>query len=105
MSTPVPPTPRWPAPQEDVPVDLRRGRHRDRILRALDFAVSARVKWLATVHGGGRRTRRIDEYRSRLLVADRTTVARDKDVVSVTLRAPDGSNLPQWHPGAHLDLE
>ncbi|MCX8564422.1 PDR/VanB family oxidoreductase [Mycolicibacterium mucogenicum] len=70
----------------------------------MDFAVSARVKWLATVHGGGRRTRRIDEYRSRLLVADRTTVARDKDVVSVTLRAPDGSNLPQWHPGAHLDL-
>ncbi|MFC9894519.1 PDR/VanB family oxidoreductase [Nocardia sp. NPDC127579] len=26
------------------------------------------------------------------------------DVVSVTLAAADGARLPEWHPGAHLDL-
>lgn len=26
------------------------------------------------------------------------------DVMGVTLSAPDGTELPEWHPGAHLDL-
>jgi len=39
-----------------------------------------------------------------LVVADRQVVARDENVVALTLAAADGSPLPSWHPGAHLDI-
>ncbi len=40
----------------------------------------------------------------RLTVIDRQVVARDENVVALTLAAADRSPLPRWHPGAHLDL-
>jgi ferredoxin-NADP reductase len=40
----------------------------------------------------------------RLRVADRRVVARDENVVALTLTSADGSRLPAWHPGAHLDI-
>lgn len=46
----------------------------------------------------------IDDGRLRLVVAGRRTVARDRNVVELTLAAADGRALPRWHPGAHLDL-
>ncbi len=39
-----------------------------------------------------------------LTVVDRKVVARDQNVVELTLAASDGSALPAWHPGAHLDI-
>ena len=39
-----------------------------------------------------------------LNVVDRQVVARDQDVVALTLAPVDGHRLPRWHPGAHLDL-
>ena len=39
-----------------------------------------------------------------LVVAGRTVVAHDQDVIALRLTAPDGQPLPQWHPGAHLDI-
>lgn len=39
-----------------------------------------------------------------LTVAARDVVARDQDVLAVTLTAADGGPLPRWFPGAHLDL-
>lgn len=39
-----------------------------------------------------------------LRVVDRRMVARDDDVVALTLAAADGGALPRWHPGAHIDL-
>lgn len=39
-----------------------------------------------------------------LTVAGRRVVAHDQDVIALTLVAADGSALPRWHPGAHLDL-
>ena len=39
-----------------------------------------------------------------LIVADRTVVALDENVVALTLASADGSSLPAWHPGAHLDI-
>ena len=39
-----------------------------------------------------------------LRVTDRRIVARDHNVVALTLAAPDGGALPAWHPGAHLDI-
>jgi ferredoxin-NADP reductase len=39
-----------------------------------------------------------------LTVTDRVMVARDENVVALTLTAAGGSPLPSWHPGAHLDI-
>jgi len=39
-----------------------------------------------------------------LTVVDRQVVARDENVVALTLAAADGTPLPQWHPGSHLDI-
>ncbi|MCV7370335.1 oxidoreductase [Mycolicibacterium duvalii] len=39
-----------------------------------------------------------------LTVTRRRIVARDQDVVELTLTATDGSALPEWYPGAHIDL-
>jgi ferredoxin-NADP reductase len=39
-----------------------------------------------------------------LKVVDRQVVAHDQNVVALTLAKPDYSELPAWHPGAHLDL-
>lgn len=39
-----------------------------------------------------------------LNVIDRQVVAHDENVVALTLASADDSELPSWHPGAHLDL-
>lgn len=39
-----------------------------------------------------------------LRVTERQMVARDENVVALTLAAADGAELPPWHPGAHLDI-
>lgn len=39
-----------------------------------------------------------------LTVVDRQVVARDENVVALTLAAADSSALPRWHPGSHLDI-
>jgi len=40
-----------------------------------------------------------------LVVAGRQVVAHDENVVALTLSAANGSALPGWHPGAHLDIQ
>lgn len=44
------------------------------------------------------------DRRLTLTVIDRQVVARDQNVVALTLAASGGSDLPPWHPGAHLDI-
>ncbi|MGE2835868.1 PDR/VanB family oxidoreductase [Mycobacterium sp. SMC-4] len=39
-----------------------------------------------------------------LTVTGRRVVARDQDVVELTLAAADGAPLPRWYPGSHLDI-
>ena len=39
-----------------------------------------------------------------LVVADRTVVAHDQDVIALRLTAPDGVEVPPWHPGSHIDV-
>lgn len=39
-----------------------------------------------------------------MLITDRRLIARDEDVVELTLAAPDGAKLRSWHAGAHIDL-
>lgn len=59
------------------------------------WAVTGRLRRPGPPRGGGP---------LRLTVLDRRPVARDGSVVAVTFAAADGSALPRWHPGAHLDL-
>ncbi|RAV09811.1 oxidoreductase [Mycolicibacterium sp. GF69] len=39
-----------------------------------------------------------------LRVADRQVVAQDENVVALTLASADGTPLPRWHPGSHIDI-
>lgn len=39
-----------------------------------------------------------------LRVVERRVVAHDQDVIALTLAADDGTALPRWYPGAHIDL-
>jgi len=48
------------------------------------------------------RARRSGVDRTMVRVAEKTRVA--EDVVTLTLTAPDGGRLPDWTPGAHVDL-
>lgn len=70
-----------------------------------DAAVSA-LSALWSAAGSRRRPRALRETAGAitLTVADRRTVARDQNVVALTLTAPDLAALPAWHPGAHLDI-
>ncbi|MFD6452935.1 PDR/VanB family oxidoreductase [Nocardia sp. NPDC060220] len=40
-----------------------------------------------------------------VVVTERHLVAQDENVVAVTFELPDGGQLPNWRPGAHLDIE
>ncbi|ADG99217.1 ferredoxin [Segniliparus rotundus DSM 44985] len=42
--------------------------------------------------------------RRKMLLIDRRIVAKDENVCQLTLAAPDGIKLGQWHAGAHIDL-
>ncbi|MGE0219019.1 PDR/VanB family oxidoreductase [Mycolicibacterium sp.] len=42
--------------------------------------------------------------RKTVRVAGRQIVARDADVVALTLTDPAAAALPRWHPGAHVDV-
>jgi ferredoxin-NADP reductase len=69
-------------------------------------AADAAITGLLAVSGAIRRiTPPADPDRTiALTVVDRRVVAHDQDVVALTLAAADGSGLPRWHAGAHLDI-
>lgn len=56
--------------------------------------------------GGDKALPELPQVRNRrtVRVADRRVVARDEDVVQLTLVDPDGATLARWHAGAHVDL-
>ncbi|MET7767485.1 PDR/VanB family oxidoreductase [Nocardia sp. NPDC005366] len=89
---------------ERGPADLFGRRGRDRAVLVLDAVASARLKWTTIVNrreiGPPERDRGLAR-----VVTGRRIEARDQDVVSLRLEAPDRRELPRWRPGAHLDLE
>ncbi|MGY1896141.1 PDR/VanB family oxidoreductase [Nocardia gipuzkoensis] len=87
-----------------LPADLFGKGDRDRAVRVLDAVASARLRWTTLVNRRDPRPR-VDDRRLALVVTERRIEARDQDVVSLRLAAPDGRVLPPWRPGAHLDLE
>lgn len=91
-------------PALPLPADLYGRRRRDRTLRVLDAVVSTRLNWTALTN---RRdpAPRVDDRRIPVMVTGRRMEARDDDVVSLRLAAPDRGELPRWRPGAHLDIE
>ncbi|SIR90549.1 PDR/VanB family oxidoreductase [Williamsia sterculiae] len=71
----------------------------DRMMRFLDCAVAGWVR--AAAHSRIRTVRSVD--RDLQLVVTRTELLAT-DVMDVTIQAPDSSQLPEWHEGAHIDL-
>ncbi|GGK62063.1 PDR/VanB family oxidoreductase [Nocardia camponoti] len=87
-----------------LPADLYGKHQHDPGIRFIDAVARSRLWWSGVVNRRNVRGR-VDNQRFEVVVADRITVARDQDVVALYLTAPDGSRLPRWRPGAHLDLE
>ncbi len=88
-------------PRSAPPSASGRTRH-DVLLSLTDASITA----LWAISGAIRRPV-IPAGRDRTLtlqVVDRQVVARDQNVVALTLAAPDARPLPPWHPGAHLDI-
>jgi ferredoxin-NADP reductase len=77
-------------------------RRRDPILGLADAAITG--LWAAA--GAVRRIAPPAErdHTLELTVVDRRIVARDQNVVALTLAANGGGPLPAWHAGAHLDI-
>jgi ferredoxin-NADP reductase len=74
----------------------------DVLLGLADAAVAA----LWAVSGTIRRVAAPADHDSSitLTVVERRVVAHDQDVVTLTLAGADGTPLPPWRPGAHLDI-
>ncbi|MGN2640623.1 PDR/VanB family oxidoreductase [Nocardia takedensis] len=89
---------------EHPPADLFGRQREDRAVRLLHAVATARLTWSTIVN---RRALEpiVDDRRLLLEVTDRRVEARDEDVLSLRLQAPDRAKLPRWRPGAHLDLE
>ncbi|MCW4353698.1 PDR/VanB family oxidoreductase [Hoyosella sp. YIM 151337] len=91
-------------PPGAVPRALSRART-DRVLSAFGFA--AETLWLRRVTASDYRAKRKAaplDHVLHLQLIGRTVVAHDEDVVQLTFAAPDGSPLPLWQPGCHLDV-
>ncbi|WP_255791717.1 PDR/VanB family oxidoreductase [Mycobacteroides abscessus] len=89
---------------KDVPPDLY-GKRKHELALSLMAAVAPRLPWFA---GLGARTFEPDKPTvpaRQLVVRDMALVARNDDVVSLHLGAPDNIPLPRWWPGAHVQLQ
>ncbi|MGV0793780.1 PDR/VanB family oxidoreductase [Mycolicibacterium sp. XJ1819] len=85
-----------------LPAHPLRAQRRDLLVGLAGVVIAG----MERVAGATRRVRLPAETdRTRVLrVVDRRLVARDEDVVALTLAAADGKPLPGWHPGAHIDV-
>ena len=89
----------------EPPPGLYRASRPDRLIRVAGMAVPHFLSAVMSL-GGDQELPDLPVAVNRMtvVVLDRRRVARDEDVVALTLAAPDGALLPQWHPGAHVDV-
>lgn len=87
-----------------MPPDLYGRRERDPLLRVLERIMNAHMGSMRFLH----RKDVVGEENDRrfpVVVVSRRVEAHDENVVSFTLGAPDGGELPGWRAGAHIDVE
>ncbi|HET8994822.1 MAG TPA: PDR/VanB family oxidoreductase [Rhodococcus sp. (in: high G+C Gram-positive bacteria)] len=89
--------------RRDGPRDLRGRSRPDRGMSVLKVLVDRYIGVVAPLGTGTDNVARPDPE-IRLIVSHKEVVAADEDVVRLTLQAPDGTALPSWHPGAHIDV-
>jgi ferredoxin-NADP reductase len=85
------------------PHDLRGRNRHDRAMGLLKVLLDRYIGVVASL-GDGTDHVAHPEPEIRLTVSRRELVAAAEDVVRLTLQAPEGTALPSWHPGAHLDV-
>lgn len=89
----------------EPPPGLYRPARSDLLIRVAGMAVPHFVSVVSRL-GGDRELPELPVAVNRraVRVADRLQVARDEDVVQLTLTSLDGTALRGWHAGAHIDL-
>ncbi|MDP0396954.1 PDR/VanB family oxidoreductase [Tsukamurella strandjordii] len=92
----------WGEPVTEVPPHLYGRWKRDPLLRFANAFFGTTIPAFAHLM----RPRQLAEPDTsrQLRVIGREIVAHDKDVVALTFESADGTPLPRWTPGAHLDL-
>lgn len=92
-------------PYEGQPPPGLYGKSSDLLIRIAGTAVPHFLS-VVTRLGGDKELPELPRRTNRraVVVDARTVVARDPDVVALTLVAADGADLPQWHAGAHIDV-
>jgi ferredoxin-NADP reductase len=85
-----------------VPPSLTGRRRHDLFVGLLDGVVNGVWRMTGTI-------RDMADPRERdrtvtLVITGRRVVARDQNVVALTLTAAEGGDLERWHPGSHLDV-
>lgn len=88
----------------DPPPGLYRTTRPDLLIRFAGYAVTKFVSGVMRLGGDGELPELAHARNRRaMLVVRRRNVARDGTVVELTVAAHDGTALPPWHPGAHID--
>lgn len=89
----------------EPPPGLYRPRSQDLLIRAVGTVVPHFLSVIMKL-GGDEELPELPRVVNRrtMVVQRRRLVARDDDVVELTLMAADGAKLQTWHPGAHIDL-
>jgi ferredoxin-NADP reductase len=89
----------------EPPPGLYRPRSQDLLIRAVGTVVPHFLSVIMRL-GGDEELPEMPRVVNRrtVIVAGRRLVARDEDVVELTLVAADGAKLPVWHAGAHVDV-
>jgi ferredoxin-NADP reductase len=89
----------------EPPPGLYRPRSQDLLIRAVGTVVPHFLSVIMKLGGNDQLPElpRVVNRRA-MVVEGRRLVARDDDVVELTLVAADGMRLQTWHPGAHIDL-
>ena len=90
---------------DEPPPGLYRSTRPDLLIRMAGMAVPHFVS-VVTRLGGDQELPDLPAAVNRLTmqVKDRRLVATDADVLQLALAAPEGTKLPEWHAGAHIDL-
>ncbi|NLE78622.1 MAG: oxidoreductase [Rhodococcus sp.] len=99
-----------PLPRHQAPLDIQgrvdnAGRPRtDRAMRITEAVADKYLRVLSAYEYDPAVAGHNPDTALNLVLAERKVVAEDDNVVQLSFRSVDGTDLPAWHPGSHLDF-
>lgn len=91
-------------PRYQVPLDLAGRGHPDRAMRITELLADKYLRVLTAYDYNPKSAGHNPDTALKMVVTSSEVVATDNNVVRLRFAARDGSPLPSWHPGSHLDF-